>query len=67
MSFLKELFGERVDNSWCIVRLFCSSAGVALIYKFLVTPNPDLLGFGGAVSAIGLAIAGKNLSERENR
>jgi hypothetical protein len=64
VNFLRNLFTERDNVSWCIGRVIGAGAGFESMIRFWQTQTPDFIGFATAIGAIIAAIAAKNYSEK---
>jgi hypothetical protein len=62
---LTDIFTERDGETYCGFRIIAYAAAIIMGYKFVISTGiPDYTSFAYGIGAIGLSVAGKNLSEK---
>jgi len=63
-SFLNNLFTERDNASFCIVRAIVFAASLEMLWRYATSAIPDHMAFSGGLTGLLLSIVAKNWTEK---
>ena len=64
LKFFKNILTERDNETLCAYRFIAFFGGIEILVKFWFVDSPQFSDFAEGLSALGLAIAAKNWSEK---